>query len=295
MVEGTFDPDLIRIEEVQGALRRTPMSEAWKEGVWTTYTKKLGFKPWPNDKKPSRWHFVNALANGKELVIQADPSTSYFDCLGSRFPEFEERFGKSFVAVNLSVGISVVAKNRHGENCMLVCLRSEKNDYKRGGLTIGAAGAISMKNKETPKDAALRELKEEAGIEAHEIKNLECLGVAREVNLPDGGPEFFAFTDVSVEELHLRKHDEENETLFVPLKLLTDWVCNFSYAICECSIAGFLMVGQKFAGSLWRMPIEHMLRLRREFAQDEKTYHEFEAADKVRLAKAFRELKERSK
>ncbi|MBI3421000.1 MAG: NUDIX domain-containing protein [Candidatus Sungbacteria bacterium] len=294
LVEGSFDPEKVIVEKRPGTLKRTPESEAFLDQAWAEVCAR-GFKPWPNDTKPSRGHLARAYTNSAgELILEIDTEISYRDVRASRhrYPDFAERFGIEYVPASFSAALYVIAQNRRGEECLLVELRGQDVDANAGGITVGAGGVVSSRSGETPFWAAIREGEEEAGIKAHELESVVCMGAVLQLAVPDGGAMFVARTQVPAEELAVRKHDGENQAVYyLPIDVLCrEWLVKFAYAIGEGGIGGAVLIGETKYGKQWRHDVERALAERRTLASDVETYRRLERQDMAALVEALRGL-----
>ncbi len=194
-------------------MKRTPESEAFIEGGWQMHLAK-GNKPWPNDTKPGRYRLdtigVGTL-DGFGLQLFLDPCVSYKDFICSLSTEFEKRYGRD--AVPNPLAITIIIRTADGKT--MITVRNQKTDYKPGGWHASIGGFMEIKRGETPTEAGLRELKEEAGIEASELTELVCLGVVYNPWTFHTDLVYSALTSLTSAQILERPHDDENEIIFI--------------------------------------------------------------------------------
>src|SRR3989344_1891521 len=244
LVDGEFAPDQLEMKEVVGSLKRSPESETILESEWKKFLAS-GVKPWPNDTKPSRYHFTSAKVENGKLIISVDPSMSYRDAIGARSPELL-KLGREYVPTTAFANILLIAKTKSGQEKLGITLRNTKQDYKPGGYLPTTGGSINLKNKETPFQAALRECKEEIGVEPEELENLVCRGIIFNPAVSGAVIYFLATTKLTVEEVLSRHHDDENQTIFIPTKIVEfqKWLLASAHANTGEGIAAMLLLGK---------------------------------------------------
>lgn len=288
IVEGKFSPNELEFHEVPAgsSIKRTPESEAYLEAEWEKLLAN-GFKPWPNDTKPTRYRLVDVKIENGKLVTTLDPGISYRDCVGGSKDEYHERFGEEASVRGLASTVVVLARTKEGEERMMITLRNEKQDYKPGGFHVSTGGWIDVKKKETPVQAAYRELQEEAGVSAEEVENLFCRGIVNNPIKDHGDMVFQGTTSVPVEELMKRTHDDENEVLFIPTdqQKIQQWLLAPAHANTTIGLSAILLFGKDRFGDQWFNEMNAALAWRSQNYSDESNRDALEARDTGRLAK----------
>lgn len=246
LVEGTFSVDKVStlITNPGDGLRRSDATEAIIEREWQKHIA-AGNKPWPNDLRPTRYHFADwEVTDAGELQIALDPSVSYRDFIGARAPELFEG-PKAFFPDPLAASTALIASDRSGDEFVLLTVRSPAHDYKPGGYHI-LGGYMDVRKDTSPTDTAFRESEEECGISKSEILELNCHGIMR--NLTDGHADviYSARASVPAEEVLKRSNDGENEVILVPLTpgKLREWIIVPTHANVVATSAALLMVGK---------------------------------------------------
>lgn len=246
IVEGFFIPEQIetRCTAAGETLVRTPESEKYIEEKWQEVLAG-GFKPWPNDTKPSRYRFVGAEVKEGKLVLTLDPTVSYKDAATTRSKDFAERFGEACAPNPVAVTTVLIAKDSAGKEHMLMTLRNESHDFKPGGYHISVGGAMEIKKDANPIDTCLREMNEEVGLAANELHGVMCVGVVKHSQQSATEIIFEARTNVPLEEILKRNHDDENTVVAIPTtpSELRRWIVVPTFANVCVTSAAVLMVG----------------------------------------------------
>lgn len=247
-----YNPDKIIIKKTSGLLKRSPASEKFIEKEWQ---KRITSdqKAWPNDTKPSRYHFGGLKKSSDALLLLADPSISYRDTLGSRPAKFRKLFPKKYSPVPITVSLALTVKNSRGEEMLCLTSRNTTQDAHAGGFHVTTGGAMEIKKDKKPFDAALRETKEEIGLKPREISNIRCRAIAYNPWLSEIGVIFTATAKVTAKEIQSRPHDDENKTLFIPLtkKNLEYLLLQLTFANSLDGTLGALAIGSDRFGAVW--------------------------------------------
>lgn len=285
LVEGKFAPEDIIYQERQNTMKRSLESESFLEETWQKLLQS-GFKPWPNDTKISRYRFVDAKVEQGKLIVALDPCVSYRDSIGGCKPEFVKKFGKDFAPNPMGVTVSIAVKDAKGQEYFLITLRKETADYKGGGMHVTTGGTVNTCDKETPTEAAFRETEEESGITKKEIENMSCLGVVHIPWSPQTDVMFSATTNILLEDIKQRYHDDENEIIFIPNEKskIQQWLLAFSHANTPTGLFGLLFACKEKYGEEWFREMRLALAWRSQDYQDKKTRDDLEQRDKRRLA-----------
>ncbi len=250
LIKGEFDPNKIQIKEVTGTLHRSKNSEDFIEREWQKAIT-AGLKIWPGDTKPSRYRYVNSRVNGPVLEIEADPCVCYRDYIGSRPVKLLKQFGRDFSANSVTVNTLLLAKTESGQEQIMLTIRRASHDSKAGGYHASLGGCIALG--ETPKEAILREVEEESGLSPAEIRKLVCQNIIYEPWENTYAVNFYSETDVAVEKIKERKHDSENEIIFIDAdvflrdKLFLPTV----HALVTAGLANILTLGRKRYDQEW--------------------------------------------
>ncbi len=236
---------------VSGHLKR---SSASQEFLDEARLKRLaaGAKEWPNDHRPTRFHFAGWTSSRwkpQHLAITLEPCVSYNDHTDAASPEFFRRFGWDSLPNALAVTALVESEGK-----MLITHRTSA-DYKKGGLHFSMGGFISIEKEPggDPVAALQRELLEEVGIVHNEIEKLVCLGIAWDPwqNKPD--VLFRVKTSVPISVINTRKTDGENENYWMPI--LPDYanhlIASACHSVVPMGLAALLFSGRAHFGRKW--------------------------------------------
>ncbi len=235
---------------VTGHLQRSEESEAFIAAAKAERTAR-GIKPWPNDAKPSRFHFAGAEYQTKTgvLVVHVEPCVSYDDHAAGTTKEFFDRYGRAYLPNALATTV-ILESGGH----ILVSHR-KKADYKKEGLHFSIGGFIEIKHEPDgdPVHAVKRELFEETGISPEEIVDLTCIGIAWDPwqNKPD--ILFSARTATPTPELRRAKTDKENINYWMPFsKESTAKLMRGSmHSAVPMGMAALLYLGRERFGTEW--------------------------------------------
>lgn len=294
--EGKFQPEQIEVQITNGSLKRSVESENFIEQQWQ---QKLadGLKSWPNDTKPTRYRLAGTKVMDNRLILTLDPCVSYRDFAGSNSSDFAKRFGPDYLPRALAVTVILIAKNKNGEEQILMTLRKPDHDYKAGGYHISTGGFMEIDKETDPTRAALRELHEESGIDETELNSLVCIGVVANPWTKHSDIVYEAKTALSVEDILTKEHDRENNLLFIPTerKKLQQWLLGTAHAATGIATAGLLLTGkesvgrekddagQLIDGEKWYREMLKALAWRSEKYDDESVRKTLEKRDKLRL------------
>lgn len=265
LLRGFFDPNQLEVRLVPAgsSLRKDLQSEVWIEGAWQEFIRQ-GNKPWPGDLKPKRYRLVD-LAPGSDsrIILTADPCVSYREFIGTQAPEFAARFGMDFVS--RAIATSILIRTNDGKT--LITVRDKRTDYKWHGWHASLGGHWEIDKNETPLQAALRELWEEAGIGQSEIEKLELLGV---INNPwTAHPDiiYSAETSLASSDILSRNHDDENSIFFIDTTAdsYEHLMAKTMHASVIVPLAAMLWVGSQLFGNEWE---QNMLNLMAEESKD---------------------------
>lgn len=274
LVEGMFVPDQIDTEiTVPGAtLVRSSLAEAFIEGGWEMHLAK-GNKPWPNDSNPERYRVAKVEVQSNRLKLTLDPCVSYKDYISSLSTVFEERYGHD--AVPNPLGVTVLL--RTADNQTLLTLRNQKTDYKPGGWHASVGGFMEIKRNESPVEAGLRELEEETGIKPDELHKLGVVGVVYNPWTLHTNLVLSAKTKLTAAEVLERKHDDENELLFVntTAESYEYWIVGGMHANVVIAMAAMIMVGTGLFGPEWRA------KMLKALAEGSRDYDSLEVRQKL--------------
>lgn len=233
---------------VNGHMCRSPESEAYIQKVKEGRLAK-GIKAWPNDAKPSRFHYVGAEGVGNTLLVKVEPCVSYDDHAAGTSQEFLRIFGWDYLPNALATTVLL-----ESEGHMLVANRL-KVDYKKGGFHFSIGGFIGVKEEPDgdPVHAVVRELEEEAGVRKDEIELLTCLGIAWDIwqNKPD--VIFTAKTSTPIAELRQRKTDKENSNFWMPVseRNVARLLLGSAHSVVPMGMAALLFSGKRWFGEDW--------------------------------------------
>lgn len=285
---GSADPRKIILRIMPGLLKRSKESEKFIEKEWQ---KKISscIKLFPNDTKSTRYHFGGIKITKDFIEILADPAISYRDVIGSRPERFRKLFKKEYWPIPVSVDMVLIAKNKRGEKMIGLTLRNASQDYKAGGFHITTGGAMEIGKDKKPIAAALRETEEEFGIKPEELSNILCRGIIFNPCQSEIGINFVATANIPTEKILSRCHDNENNTLFVPLKkeILEYCLLKLTHANSVDGIVGTLAVGNDFYGKKWAENIlAKILKRSKEYKNLQKR-QELEKADIKKLKTSF--------
>ena len=249
---GKINPDKVTIKKTPGLLKRSARAEKFIENEWKKQISS-GLKTRPNDIRPSRYHFGGLKIAKKFIEISAEPIISYQDVIGSRPDKFRKLFKKESWPTPVSADMVLIAKNKKGEEMLGITLRNADQDYKAGGFHITTGGAMEIGKDKKPIDAALRETEEECGIKSKELSNVSCRGIIFNPYQSEIGIIFVATANIPTEKILSRRHDNENNTLFIPLKkeILEYWLLELTHANSTDGIVGALTVGSDIYGKKW--------------------------------------------
>ncbi len=274
LAEGTFIPEQIDTEiTVSGiTMVRNSQSDAFIEGGWEMHLAK-GNKPWPNDTKPGRYRTANVEVQDNRLKLTLDPCVSYKDFLASLSTVFEEYYGHDAVPDPLAISVLL----RTADNQTLLTVRDQKTDYKPGGWHASTGGFMEIKRNESPVEAGLRELEEETGVQPGELDGLVAIGVVYNPWTLHTDLILSAKTRFTAAEVLERKHDDENELLFVDTtaESYEHWIVGGMHANVIIAMAALIMVGTDLFGLEWR---EKMLDA---LAEGSRNYDSLEVRQKL--------------
>lgn len=274
LVEGMFAPGQIETEiTVPGAtLVRSNLANAFIDGGWEMHMAK-GNKPWPNDTKPGRYRTAKVEVQAGRLKLTLDPCVSYKDFISSLSTVFEERYGHDAVPDPLAVSVLL----RTADNQTLLTLRDQKADYKPAGWHASIGGFAEIKRNESPVQAGLRELEEEAGIKPDELDELVAVGVVYNPWTLHTDLILSAKTKLTAAEVLERKHDDENELLFVntTAESYEYWIVGGMHANVVIAMAAMIMVGTGFFGPEWRA------KMLKALAEGSRDYDSLEVRQKL--------------
>ena len=249
---GNYNPNKIILKKTSGLLKRMPAAERFMETEWQ---KRITSdqKAWPNDTKPSRYHFGGLKKSSKTLWLLADPSISYRDTLGSRPDEFRKLFPKRCSPIPITVTLALTAKNNRGEEMLCLTLRNATQDAHAGGFHITTGGAMEIQKDRQPLNAALRETKEEIGLKPREITELRCRAITYDPYLSEICVIFTAAAKITAEKIQSRAHDNENRTLFISATKnnLEYLLLHLTFANNPAGILGLLAIGNDRYGLAW--------------------------------------------
>jgi len=249
LAEGPFSG--ITTLSTSGSPRRSIESEAFLANARQARLA-AGIKEWPGDDTPSRFHYISAHSpwwRPNHLFLKLAPCVSYNDHAGATSPAFYTRFGWKFLPNALAVTGLVESEGK-----MLISRRL-KADYKKGGLHFSMGGFISVSKEPTgdPVAALLRELKEEVGLEPHEVEKITCLGIAWDPlqNKPD--VLFRVKTRVPIAIIKERAIDHENTNYWMPIRpdYANHLIANAAHSVVPMGLAALLHTGRGHFGRHW--------------------------------------------
>jgi 8-oxo-dGTP pyrophosphatase MutT (NUDIX family) len=294
VIEGKFTPDELLFNEIPAgsSIKRTPESEAYLEQKWKELLAS-GFKPWPNDTKPSRYRLADAKVENGTLITTLDPAISYRDCVGGSTDEYREQFGEEASMRALASTVIVLAHNQAGEEGIMLTLRNSTQDYKPNGFHVSTGGWIDINKKETPLEAAYRELEEEAGISKNEVEDFFCRGIVNDPLRNQGDIIFQGTSSVPIEEIKKRCHDDENELLFIPTDRIKiqQWLLAPAHANTTIGLSAILLFGKDRFGEQWFNEMNAALAWRSQNYSNEENRKTLEIRDTERLQKKVTALK----
>lgn len=251
------DIEVSIVEPTGSSLKRSSESEEILDKAWQRRISS-GFKPWPNDTKPSRYrlasHEIVRQPDGKtKMRLTLDPCVSYRDFNASESEEFRTFIntqgaeGVHYEPNAVAVSTVIFCKDSGGDMHMLVTIRNEKQDYKPGGFHVSTGGFMQIDpNEKNPITAALRENQEESGIAADELSDIAVLGMTYNPQRPHPDLIFVADTTLTVEEIQQRVHDDENQLFFIPAerKKLQQWLLAYAHAAVAPALASIILAGK---------------------------------------------------
>lgn len=255
----------ILTESGETLMRSTESEEAieagWQESI------AAGFKPWPDDLKPTLHRFVNYRRDGNRIDIILDPCLSYRDIIGSRSSKFKRQFDSKFHPRPLAVTTVLIAKNARGEEQILITLRDNTQDVKPGGFHVSTAGAAKIGRDRTPTEAAYREALEECGAERREISDLSLRAIVFGPWTLHMEMIYFAKLAISTSEIMSRnKHDKKDIVVFIPkdIGVITRLLLGGLHAAVPVGAAALVLLGENLIGGKlgadWRMRMEAFVR-----------------------------------
>ena len=259
LLKGRINPDALEVEIVPtgSSLKRTELSDAWIEGAWQEFIRQ-GNKPWAGDLTPKRYRMVDlVIGQDDRVILTVDPCVSYHDFIGTQTPAFAENFGDDFVSKAIATSILILTS----DGKTLVTVRVKKTDYKWGGWHCSIGGFWEVQKNETPKQAVIRELEEEAGIAENEIDELLLLGAVYNPWTAHPDLVYSAKTSLTSSEILERSHDDENALMFVDTTAgsYKNLIVNTAHASVVVPLAAMLWVGEELFGQDWADEINGFL------------------------------------
>ena len=242
---GDIAPENIITNIKTNSLVRTDVSEKWMEKEWNNFLRE-GLSALPDDTKSSRYRFCDFREDGINITITLDPCVSYRDFIGGRSATFFETFGVEYSPQPLSVSVLVTTPDTDHPMIMLSVRRNV--DYKSGGYHASIGGFVDIHKENNPVSALYREVKEECGIERHELKNVRCVSLVYNPRVFHYDMVFTATVRIDSKEIQKRMKDDENESLFfIPAtrQSIEGLIKKTSHAIVSTAMVGLLLVGKR--------------------------------------------------
>jgi hypothetical protein len=209
----------------------------------------MGIKAWPGDSLPTRFHYVDCEAEVGTLRIFAEACVSYEDHAACVLPEFEERFGLTYLSMAIATSWLL-----ESEGHILVTQRL-KADYKNGGLHFSSGGFMTIEQEPSgdTRHAVIREGYEEVGLTEDEISSITCLGVAYDNVQKKPDAIFKATTNVPIEEIKRRKTDKENVNFWMPISEpnVRHLLLESAHSVVPMGQAALLLRGGELFGQDW--------------------------------------------
>jgi 8-oxo-dGTP pyrophosphatase MutT (NUDIX family) len=258
LVKGKWKPEALEVEITKPGetLGRSVLADAWMEGAWQEFIR-VGNKPWPGDLEPKRYRLDSIAKEGDKVKLKADPCVSYHDFIGTQMPAFKEKFGERFVSNAIATTVIILTS----DNKTLMTERVKPTDYKHKGWHGSIGGFWEIPKNETPTQAVLRELEEEAGIKPEETEELWLLGAVHNPWTAHPDLIYSAKTKLTSAEILSRKHDDENALFFIDTSAASYeyWIRNSSHASVVVPLAAMQWVGEELFGADWAKMIEGVL------------------------------------
>ncbi len=265
---GAWRPEDIEtvITEPGTTLLRCHESEAAIEAVWQKLLA-AGFRPWPNDLKPTSYRFAGVeQEEDGGVVVTLDPCLSYRDRIGSRTDEFGKQFDSRFYPMPLAVTTVLTALDSSGEEKMMVTMRDATQDVKPGGFHVSTAGVVNIQKDKTPTEAVYREALEECGATKDEITDLSLRAFVYGPWTLHMEMIYFAKLSISCEEVMSRKHGKEDIVLFIPKTIgMITWLLLIGlHAAVPVGAAALVLLGEEVlggkAGKDWKARMSGFVR-----------------------------------
>jgi 8-oxo-dGTP pyrophosphatase MutT (NUDIX family) len=244
----TYDPSL--------RMPVTPEIQQWMDQTWQeqlVIARELQFAHY--DAELFRLISVQARSDGTLALVLGD--TTYKEYSTTRFPPFTQTFGYTRQQLGNALAVCSVVETSDGyilyEKRRKTALHSGRFHVIAGfferTLDYDAAGQPD------PFGAMRRELREETGIQASDIRAEYCLGVAYDLTSPHGELYFWTRLAISLAEVRTREPEDDEVQHLLALHATADILRDFILAnhghISATGEPAFLLYGAVMYGEVW--------------------------------------------
>jgi 8-oxo-dGTP pyrophosphatase MutT (NUDIX family) len=209
ITHGLYHPDQLAID--YDSARRMPVTteiQAWMDGLWQqklTQAHEQGRRLF--DAPLFRFIAANAQKDGYLHLTLGD--TSYKEYVTTRTPDFAQKHARE----NLGNPLAVCSVVETSDNYILLDKRQGVDVYVGRYHVIGGffERELDMGTQPDPFAALRREIREETGIQASDIKEQYCLGVVYDLLTPHGETCFLTRLNIPLHDVLHNRTPEEDE------------------------------------------------------------------------------------
>jgi hypothetical protein len=209
VAQGLYRPDQLAID--YDPARRMPVTkeiQAWMDDLWQrklTQAHEQGLRLF--DSPLFRFIAASAQKNGSLHLVMGD--TSYKEYVTTRTSDFAQKHARA----NLGNPLAVCSVVETSDNYILLDKRQGVDVYVGRYHVIGGffERELDMGTQPDPFAAIRREIREETGIQASDIKTQYSLGVVYDLSTPHGEMCFFTHLNIPLHTVLHNRTPEEDE------------------------------------------------------------------------------------
>ena len=262
LARGLFRPDQLDITYEPGLhMPLNPAVQEWMDALWQQKLALARAKGTPLfDARLFRLVSAETRPDGTLHVVMGDGS--YKEYVTTREPEFAA--GRSREELGNVIGVCSVVETSDG--FILLDKRQGVDGYVGRYHVIGGfferdldtgtvTSTAATRTTPDPFGAIRREIREETGIQAADIREQFCLGVVYDLIMPHGEMCFLTRLRIPLAEVHTRVPEEQEikqlHSLHVTQKSLTDFLRTHHGNISPTGEPNLLMYGALLFGETW--------------------------------------------
>jgi len=257
LARGFYRPDQLAIT-YNPSLRMpvTTEMQQWMERTWQeqlALSREQQFAHY--DAELFRLISVQARSDGKLALVLGD--TTYKEFSTSRFPQFVQTFGYARQQLGNALAVCSVVETSDG---YILYERRRKTALHSGRFHVIAGFFERSRDHDAagqpdPFGALRRELREETGIQASDIRGEYCLGAAYDLTSPHGELCFWTPLAISLAEVRARVPEDDEVQRLLAMHATADTLRDFILTnhghISATGEPAFLMYGAERFGEVW--------------------------------------------